>query len=101
MSRLLGQWSVDPALLSVKRMEFTALVNEVGFERANEAVDVVIRQHASTFFPNIAEIRKMVPEPPKREYCGRCIEGFIYADPGDHMKGVRLCPCRGSMRSAS
>lgn len=93
MHRLMGQWSMDPALVMAKRRELTFLVAEVGAARAAEAVDLVIRNHKDGFCPTIAEIRTYVGDPPKRTYCGSCIEGWIYVDPNNRDKGVRRCPC--------
>lgn len=96
----MGQWSVDPTLLHAKRLELTALVNEVGFERAMTRVVYTVRNNTSKFWPTIAEIRSVAIETPKRDFCGNCIEGLVYVDASNREAGMRKCECRRAGKTA-
>ena len=101
MSRLRGNWPIEESRFDAALQNFYVLWQEVGEMRFEAAVTGIISGSAYQYFPNIAEFRGFLP-PVRNQYCGHCVDGFVYDDEPDNHgnKQVKFCECAGGVERA-
>jgi hypothetical protein len=99
MQKMLDNWPI-PEADRAKRLsgEFLDRFKEVGESRFRTAVNSIISARVYSSFPTRGEFNAFIPSPETRHYCGKCIDGFIYASQPDDYgnRQVKLCPCRAA-----
>ena len=95
--RLSDNWPLEPERGKRLTKAYYAMFQDVSEPRFSAAVTSIIEARAYSLFPTEAEFRAYIPTRMKREYCGKCIEGWIYLDPTSWKTrldyGVRRCEC--------
>jgi hypothetical protein len=101
LMRLMAQWPLPPERVKLVRAEFTELLRQIGEARFRAAVDGVVRDYKSEFFPPLARFREYVPEGAgERTRCQMCkdTDGWVYV-PGPE-RAVKRCSHDGYSTSA-
>lgn len=95
--RLSDNWPLEPERGKRLTRAYWQMFQDFGESRFRAGVASIIEARAYSLFPTEAEFRGYVPPPPKRQYCGKCMDGWVYVDGTNRdtqlEHGVRRCEC--------
>ena len=91
--RLSDNWPLEPERGKRLTRAYWQMFQDFGELRFRAAVAAIVEARAYSLFPTEAEFRGYVPAAPKRQWCGKCLESWVYIEPNDRERGMKRCEC--------